>query len=260
MVPDIVKLDNAILHVGKDPVETAFILAQEMVKYFESVSSNRKHVYLAISGGSTPRTLYQLLASEEQFRDRIPWRKIQLFWVDERWVPQDHPDSNFRMVKETLLSRVPIPDFQIHPMPVASFPPEDAKAKYERVLERMFEIVVGSRDLPTFDLVLLGMGSDGHTASIFPGRVAESLMKVSTWVECPFVPQLNSRRMTLTPVVLNAAREAWFLVCGEKKALTLKKVLKGRKDPLNLPAQMIRPRGRSPKWFVDVHAISELDF
>ena len=257
LVTDVIS-NNISLTIGKTPREAAAKLAQEMISYFLELLKKQDYVSLAISGGETPKTLYELLVKENRFFNQMPWKHLQLFWVDERWVPHDHPASNFRMVQEILLSRVPIPKNQIHPMPVVKLAPNIARLEYEKALRETFNLSTSQRDPPKLDLVLLGMGEDGHTASIFPGKVAENLIHATSWVECPFVPQLNVRRMTLTPVMLNAAKEAWFLVTGKKKSAMLRKVLQGDYNPVELPAQLVKPSGKTPKWYIDADAASEL--
>ncbi len=247
------------LIIGDSPSETALELARNIKGYLTSLSREKSRLYLALSGGSTPKMLYELLATKAEFSRTVPWQQVHLFWVDERWVLPDHPQSNYRLVKETLLDSVPIPASQVHPMPVVKYPPVEAKVEYEKVMREEFALPLDTEGLPSFDLVLLGMGEDGHTASIFPGETAQFLAQTSSWVECPYVSKINSHRMTLTPLVLNAAKEAWFLVTGKHKAATLKKVLQGDHDPVHLPAQMIHLHGKVIKWFVDIEAVSQLD-
>ncbi len=171
---------------------------------------------LALSGGSTPRSLYETLASPP-YRDSLPWAHVHFFWSDERCVPPDHPDSNYRLAEEALLSRLPLREEQVHRLPGEVQPPEAAAARAEQEMRRFFTGQKLRNGLPLFDLILLGVGPDGHTASLFPGRPA--LQERDRWVIAepdparpPLVP-----RLTLTLPVLSAAREVVFLVAGEGK-------------------------------------------
>jgi 6-phosphogluconolactonase len=196
---------------------------------------------VALAGGSTPKALYELLAAE--YRDTVDWKKVHAFFGDERTVPPDHEGSNYRMAQHALLSRVPIGS--VHRMR-GELEPREAATLYEEELETFFG------GAPRFDLVLLGIGEDGHTASLFPGTPADR------WtVENP-VDKLDSVRLTLTVPVLNAAKKILFLVAGEGKARALKEILGGDADPHEYPAKLIRPKGRTV-WMVDRAAAQLLD-
>lgn len=212
----------------------------------------RGRFIIALSGGSTPRGVYGRLAAE--YLDSIPWNCWEVFWGDERAVPPDHADSNYAMAREALLSRVPLPPERIHRMPADMTDMQQAAREYEALLRRVFAVPVGG--LPRFDLVLLGMGADGHTASLFPGTAA--LGEMTRWVVPNPVPQLGSRRLTLTFPVLNHARSIIFLVAGDDKATALHQVLEGDRDPGLLPAQGIRPDDGELLWLVDVQAARQL--
>lgn len=199
---------------------------------------------LALAGGSTPKSLYRLLSSEEYSR-KIPWDKVHLFWGDERCVLPDHPDSNYRMVWETLLSSIDIPPENIHR--IKGELGEAGAAAYEKTLRMSFNM--DGPAFPCFDLVLLGMGADGHTASLFPGTPVLSEERV--WVRNLFVEKLNSMRITLTPPVINSAAEILLLVSGEGKAPALKEVLEGPFDPGRYPAQLLRGAKGNVTWLVD---------
>src|SRR3989454_8228404 len=220
----------------------------------EAIRSKGKFC-VALSGGSTPRGLYTLLANQPQHS--IPWEKIYFFWGDERHVPPDHPDSNYRMAWETLLSRVPVAATQVHRIP-AEMPDADAAARaYEVELRDVF----GARGLlaegrPRFDLVLLGMGADGHTASLFPGTAV--VHETGRWVAAPWVPKLDAHRITLTPPVLDAAAAVMFLVAGHDKAETLRAVLEGPILPDRFPSQVVAPTGGDLVWLVDQAAAARL--
>ena len=208
---------------------------------------------VALSGGSTPRALYELLA-EPPFRETIDWPRVHLFWGDERFVSADHPDSNYRLAREALISKVPIPSLNVHPIPTEDSDPEAAAARYEETLRHFF--VLSEGDVPRFDLVFLGLGADGHTASLFPGSPA--LSESHRLVVATYVQKLAAWRLTLTPPVLRAARHVIFLVCGPDKASALQEVLKGPYDPQRLPAQLVRPEEGSLTWLVDEAAASLL--
>jgi 6-phosphogluconolactonase len=208
---------------------------------------------VVLSGGSTPRGLLSLLASDP-YRARLPWGAIHFFWGDERPVPPDHPDSNYGMARETLLSRVPVPPNNVHRIPGEEEDLGVAAAAYERTLKGVFRLTGEER--PRFDLVYLGLGSDGHTASLFPGTKAlheERRLVVANWVG-----KLYSHRITLTAPVLNAAALVVFLVAGADKAVPLKAVLEGPREPDQLPAQLIQPEGGRLVWLVDRPAAARL--
>jgi 6-phosphogluconolactonase len=204
---------------------------------------------VALSGGSTPRTLYHLLG-EPPLRETIDWPRVHLFWGDERFVPAGHPDSNYRLAREAFISKVPIPSGNVHPIPTESGDPETAAAQYEETLRRFCATP------PRFDLILLGLGADGHTASLFPGSPA--LDEHDHLVVATHVPKLDAWRLTLTPPVLRGARHVVFLVSGSDKASILREVLEGPYDPHRLPAQLVRPEKGELTWLVDEAAASLL--
>jgi 6-phosphogluconolactonase len=197
---------------------------------------------VALSGGSTPRRCYQLLG-EDPLRASIPWQAVHLFWGDERYVPHDDPRSNFAMVREALIGQLPEHPGGVHPIPFAESPAASALA-YESLLHRYFHDAT-----PHFDLVLLGLGENGHTASLFAGSAA--LSETVRWVREVFVPEQDLFRVTLTPPVLNAAESVAFLVTGAEKAAMLQRVLEGEYDPQRIPAQLIRPTQGKVVWLVD---------
>jgi 6-phosphogluconolactonase len=203
----------------------------------------------ALSGGSTPRTFLEILANPE-FSQRIQWESVHLFQVDERCVPPDHLQSNYRMIHGSLLRPVPSAADNFHRMKAELADRDAASSQYESEIR---EILTPTADhLQSFDLIFLGLGSDGHTASLFPGSAA--LAESSKWV-CPnYVEKLQMHRLTLTYPVLNAAREIIFLVAGSGKAEILRRVLDGQHDPEKLPAQGIRPAEGSVTWYLDREA------
>lgn len=206
---------------------------------------------LALSGGSTPRKVYELLAGED-FRKEMDWTNVHVFFGDERMVPPDHAESNYRMASESLLSHVAIPPENVHRIDGVGDAAANASA-YEREMRGLF----GDLEWPRLDLVLLGMGDDGHTASLFPGT--EALKEQRLWVAPNWVEKLGAWRVTLTVPVINAARHVTFLVTGADKAARLREVLKGERDPSRLPAQLIRPTDGTLEWFVDRAAAARLE-
>ncbi len=211
---------------------------------------------VALAGGSTPRRLHALLAEAEGRGpgDRIDWTKVHCFWGDERHLPPDHPESNYRMARETLLSKIPVPEANVHRIRGEEPDAARAAALYEQELARHFGLPHGAR--PRFDLVLLGLGSDGHTASLFPG--SDAIWETVRLVAAPWVEKLGTHRITLTPPVLNGAAEVLFLVCGAEKAPALHAVLEGEERPDELPAQIVRPSRGRLAWFLDRAAAAAL--
>ncbi len=197
---------------------------------------------VALSGGSTPRRAYELLA-REPFRKKIPWQNTHIFWGDERCVPADDPRNNALMARQTLLDHVPVPPEQIHPMACNSSPLE-AAAAYETLLRTVF--TAGSL---RFDLVLLGLGENGHTASLFPGTSV--LEEQQRWVGEVFVADERLHRLTLTAAAINQAALVVFLVSGSGKALILRNVWKEAQDPRSIPARSIKPVDGRLLWLVD---------
>ena len=214
----------------------------------ESVQTNDT-CSVVLSGGNTPRTLYRLLSS--QFRDQVPWTKIQIFWGDERYVPPDDPQSNYRMAKETLLDQVPSSTRNVHPMPTSLPDPDVAARDYEKTLRNYF-----SKDWPRFDLVLLGLGEEGHTASLFPRSPA--LEETRRWVVGVKAPSEPPLRLTLTLPALTESANIYFLVAGSNKAQALYHVLAGSPDPKSYPASGIRRAGGTVIWWVDREAAARL--
>jgi 6-phosphogluconolactonase len=201
---------------------------------------------IVLSGGRTPRTLYSLLASE--CRDLIPWANVHIFWGDERYLPPEDARSNFRMAKETLLDHVPCPPSNIHPMPT-HFPAVEVAARdYEQTLRDHFD-----QEWPRFDLVLLGVGDDGHTASLFPGSLA--LAEKTRWVVPARAPVEPHVRLTLTLPALTGAAAVYVLVSGASKAAALRHVLDGAGDWIKYPAAGVRLLAESVIWWADRAAV-----
>ena len=209
---------------------------------------------IAISGGSTPKRMFAILADPEKpFAAGTPWDKLELFWVDERCVPPTDSDSNFKMTKEALLDHVPLPAAQIHRME-GELDPHEAAARYESEIRNTFRLE--GAETPTFDLILLGMGDDGHTASLFPHT--DALNEISLIVTPNHVPQKDTWRITLTKPVINHGREVAFLIEGAGKADILAKVLLGPYDPETTPSQLIRPASGKVSFLLDTASASKL--
>jgi 6-phosphogluconolactonase len=202
---------------------------------------------VCLSGGSTPRRLYELLA-EPAMAARMPWSRIHWFFGDERFVPADHPASNFGMVRDALLSRAPIAPANIHPIPTGLASPQDAATAYERTLKSFYGAALLDPKRPLFAVTLLGLGEDGHTASLFPGRPA--LDENHRWV---VAAEGQPERISLTLPALNSSAEAAFLVCGQAKREILARVLAGDQ---RLPAARIRPVGKL-HWLVERAALPD---
>ena len=192
---------------------------------------------IAISGGSTPKAAFATLGEQgEEWRERIPWDKLELWWVDERCVPPDDAESNYRMTREALLDHVPLKPEQIHRME-GELEPDDAAARYEAELRKSFGL--NGTETPRFDLVQLGIGPNGHTASLFPH--SDALRVTDRLVTANYVEKLDMWRVTLTRTVINQARQVFFLIAGADKAMILNEVLEGPRDPDRLPSQFIVP-------------------
>jgi 6-phosphogluconolactonase len=224
------------------------IAAARLFVDLAQVAVREKHYFtVALAGGSTPKSLYKLLADENQpFRRQIPWERVHFFWGDERHVPPDADDSNFRMANETLLTPLALSPMNIHRFK-SELNANEAAAEYEKVLRCFFSL--GKDELPRFDLVLLGMGADGHTASLFPGSPA--LIEKERLAAAPLVEKFNAHRLTLTPDVINNAANIVFLVAGADKAEILSTVLQGDLESQKYPSQMIRPVRGKLTWLMD---------
>ena len=221
--------------------------AAEFVRQAREAVGAQGTFTVALSGGSTPKGLYGLLATDPTLRAQVPWDNIHVFWGDERHVPPDDAESNYRMANEAMLSKVPIPPANVHRIKSEHAEASQAAEAYEQTLRAFFRLSAGQ--LPRFDLVFLGLGPEGHTASLFPGTKAlheERRLVVSNWVG-----KFYTDRMTMTPPVLNNAACVIFLVSGEDKALALKAVLEGPHEPEQLPAQLIHPSRGRLLWLID---------
>lgn len=203
---------------------------------------------VSLSGGSTPKALYSLLASPP-FRDRFPWDRVALYWGDERYVSHDHPDSNYRMVREAMLTKVPVAPGNIHPVQIEGMP-DEAAGRYERTLQAAYGGTTLDPARPLFDITLLGLGADGHTASLLPGEPV--LQEQKRWVAAVGHgrPQV---RITMTYPAIESSRRVAFLVAGKEKAPILQAIRAGGSD---VPAARVKPVGELV-WFVDRAAAGE---
>jgi 6-phosphogluconolactonase len=235
-----------MIRITANPEELAQAAAELIVEQAQAAVRDRGRFSMALAGGSTPQRAYEILA-RPPFRDRIPWRQIHLFWGDERCVPFRDPRSNAAMVCRALLDQVPIPASHIHQVNCAKSPHEAAR-EYEVLLRTFF-----AGHPAVFDLVLLGLGADGHTASLFPGTSA--LEERKRWVTEVCVTEQEIYRVTLTPLLINQARMVVFLVSGAAKAAVLRDIREGTAD---MPARLIRPARGELRWLVDREAAAML--
>ncbi|MDT5063372.1 MAG: 6-phosphogluconolactonase [Acidobacteriota bacterium] len=233
-----------------DSSQVARAAADRFAEIARAAIDARGRFSVALAGGSTPKQAYELLASDE-YKDQLDWSKVHIFFGDERLVPPDDAESNYRMVNEAVLSHVAIPLENIHRMQGVG----DAVAN-ARLYEDELRTYFNDAEWPGFDLVLLGMGDDGHTASLFPGSPA--LAEQQAWVAANWVEKFNALRITLTAPAINHAAHVIFLVTGENKADRLAEVLSGGRDAGRLPSQLINPLNGSLEWLVDKSASAHL--
>lgn len=236
------------LRVFPDVNELSLRAAEAVTRTITDAMHSTGRCSLVLSGGNTPRTLYGLLAS--RFREQIPWAQVHVFWGDERYVPPSDAQSNYRMAKETLLDHVPCPAANVHPMPTHLSEPDAAARAYEGTLRAYF-----SGAPPAFDVVLLGLGPEGHTASLFPGSPA--LAEPTRWVLAVTAPADPPVRLTLTFPLLNRAANAYFLVTGSNKARALHQILTGTADRNTCPASGLRLASGTLIWWVDREAAAQ---
>lgn len=231
-----------------DPAALYQAAAEHILTLVNQAMRTSGSFLLALSGGNTPRGLYRLLA-QPPFRDQIPWPSIHVIWSDERYVPHTDPESCYGMARDTLLSHVPILPEHVYPVPTHFPDPHEAAVRYD---QRIRSLVSAHRD--QIDLVLLGMGPDGHTASLFPGSPALDTPDDTFAVVVEQAPKPPPTRISLTPAALNRATSVLFLVSGADKAATLQAVLQGPYDPYIWPAQLVRPPRGSVTWMVSQDA------
>jgi 6-phosphogluconolactonase len=240
-------MDRAIgrIEIVPDPPALAHRVAAWMT---EAALAADGPFRVALSGGSTPNALYRLLASDE-FRGRFPWPRVSWYWGDERFVPYDHPDSNYRMTREAMLAKAPVPPENVHPIPTDGAP-EAAAARYERTLQQAYGAATLDPQRPLFDITLLGLGADGHTASLLPGEPV--LDERKRWVAA-VARGRPEVRITMTYPAIESSRRAAFLVAGEEKAAIFGAI---RTGDSRVPAARVRPVGELV-WFVDRAAAGE---
>jgi len=243
---------SAEIRILTTPQELFAAAAEEVVRAANEAVNARGRFTIALSGGSTPKALYNLLATNA--RTALPWEHMYFFWGDERHVPPTDPDSNYRMVNEAMLSKVPVPPANVFRIEAENPDASAAAAAYEQTLRKFFQL--GPSGVPQFDLTLLGMGPDGHTASLFPGT--EGLKEKSRLVIANWVEKLKTHRLSFTLPVLNAAGCAAFLVSGTDKATVLKAVLEGNEPGEQYPAKLVQPKDGKLIWFLDRAAASAL--
>lgn len=243
---------SAEIRILTTPQELFEAAAEEVICAAKEAEDTRGRFTIALSGGSTPKSLYNLLATNA--RNALPWDRMFFFWGDERHVPPTHPESNYRMANEVMLSKVPVPAGNVFRMPTENPDAARVAEEYEKALRSFFQL--SATEVPRFDLILLGLGPDGHTASLFPGTTAlreKSRLVVANWVE-----KLKTNRLTFTFPVLNASRCVAFLVSGMEKAGVLKTVLEENAPAEQYPAKLVNPASGKLIWFLDRAAASEL--
>ena len=239
----------AELEICRDPQELYAKAASLFTQRAKEAVSTQGRFCVALSGGSTPEGIYRLLAGEP-FRSQVPWSEVHVFWGDERCVGPMDPASNYRLAERSLISSVPIPSQNVHRI-AGELLPEEAARTYAQTLREIFSPRGG---MPRFDLILLGMGVDGHTASLFPASSA--LGETDRWVAAHFVQNVNAWRITLTLPVLNQAAHVMFLVSGRDKAAMVRRVIEDRSD--SPPAGLVRPAEGRLLWLVDREAAGQL--
>jgi 6-phosphogluconolactonase len=243
---------NRQIIICRDTDELSRQAAEQFVALARQAIVAHGRFRVALSGGSTPKALYSTLATAE-FNSQLEWRQIHLFWGDERCVAPDHAESNFRMVKESLLSKIVIPAENVHRM-IGEFEPAAAAAAYETELRQFF--LLSAEQLPRFDLILLGLGEDGHTASLFPHSSA--LNETERWVATTYVEKLDAHRLTLTFPVINNAAQITFLIAGQSKAAIVKAIRNASVG--DYPATRIEPVKGHLCWFITQDAAGDLGY
>jgi 6-phosphogluconolactonase len=244
---------SAEIRILTTPQELFNAAAEEVIRATTEAVSKRGRFTIALSGGSTPKSLFNLLATNA--RTSLPWDQMFFFWSDERHVPPTDPDSNYRMADEAMLSKIPVAAANIFRVPAENPDAAAAAQAYDLTLQKFFQSEPG--EFPRFDLILLGLGPDGHTASLFPETAAleeKSRLVVANWVE-----KFKTDRITFTLPLLNAARSVAFLVSGTDKAPALHAVLEDAVAPVtHYPAKLVHPGHGKLTWFLDKAAASEL--
>jgi 6-phosphogluconolactonase len=246
------KIENKQVIVCEDVAALILEAARRIVAAAQDAIGKRGRFILALSGGSTPKPLYELLGTDP-WRSQVDWASTHIFLADERFVPADDPQSNFRMIRQALLNTVPVPEGNVHRVRTESGSPEDAAAAYEQTIRR----VVGAGeddDIPQLDLILLGMGDNGHTASLFPG--SPLLQETRRLVAGEYVAEVKMGRITMTLPLINRARLIMFLVAGANKTAVLHEVLAEHPQTI-YPARLVRPVAGALQWLVDRAAMGQ---
>ena len=238
------------LHKSKDLKQLSVDVTNWLVDNINQTLQKQSRYTLCLSGGSTPKLMNDLLASDA-YRDKVDWAKLHIFFGDERFVPLSDERNNARMAFDTLLNKVPVPKEQVHIMPTENISPENAAIAYEETLRTYF-----SEESQTFDCIILGMGDDGHTLSLFPGKT-DVIHETEKWCTSLWLEEQDMYRVTLTHPIANRADVVIFLAAGSKKTHALKEVINGDYDPDKYPSQIIQPLGEL-HWFVDEAAAAEL--
>ena len=233
------------IHVYLNKEKLVAATAERVINLIGQAIQENGLCNIALAGGNTPHEVYSMLAANS-YRDRVDWNGLHIFWGDERMVPPEHQDSNFRMVQQTLLEHIKIPDGNVHRIR-GEITPEQAAAEYTELLHDHFR-----EDSPHFDLILLGIGEDGHTASLFPDT--DAIEECERHTVAVFVPRLNTWRVTLTLPVLNAAREVIFLVSGSSKSNIIQRIMSVKQPTKDLPATMVNPENGTLRWILDSEA------
>ncbi|HUP34770.1 MAG TPA: 6-phosphogluconolactonase [Candidatus Limnocylindria bacterium] len=228
--------------------------AQDLVKLARAAIADRGRFCVALSGGSTPRRMYEILAEAPRWA-QLDWRRVEFFWSDERAVGPEHPESNYGVAASVLLGKVGVMPDRIHRIQGELADPGQAAARYQEELSRVFATPVDGLP-PIFDLIFLGMGGDGHTASLFP--YSQALTERRRWVVGHTVARIGKARITMTPPILNRAAEIRLLVTGPDKAASLREALEGPREPERLPVQLVAPEAGRLVWLVDRAAAAQL--
>lgn len=242
---------NVTVVASRDTESAYPLAARTIIGHANAAIQSRGKFTIALSGGSTPKKLYELLASAE-WQSKMPWAKTEFFWGDERYVPITDPTSNFHMTQQAMLSRVPVPEANIHRVHTEEADSNHAAELYEQEIRR----VVGAGDAPQFDLILLGLGTNGHTASLFPYQPC--LHEKKKLVVAEYIEEVKMTRVTMTAPLINAAHNILFIALGADKATIMRDVVTGVFDPERLPAQLIRPTTGQLTWMIDPPAAEKL--
>jgi len=234
----------------------AYTAAEFFLRLAKQAAAEGQRFRVALSGGSTPKMLYELLASDTNiFRTDVPWGNVDFFFGDERWVPHDHPDSNYKLADDFLFRPLGIAEVNVYPIRTTGVDSDESARQYETTLRDVLD-TRHDGEVPELDLVFLGMGDDGHTASLFPGTdVVHDNERLAAAV---YVPKLSANRVTLTPLTLNSAAHVLFMVTGAAKAPALREVLEGTYDPDRFPSQVLRNSLGQVTWLVDKDAAARL--